>query len=83
MKKQIFGQIGIYNQVLIDTDFERLCTEVKNLTQFKDFNIKFDSQEIFAKRFIKKSKDNDVDILQGFWYLQTPLDLNPNKLLED
>ena len=67
---------------LSNYDFEAVCNKIKSLKEFEDYAISFDSQNIFAKRFLKKSKDNEIEVLPGFWYLQAPLDLNPNNLLE-
>jgi len=68
---------------LSNHDFESVCNEIKALKEFEDYSITFDSQNILAKRFLKRSEDSEIKLLPGFWYLQAPLDLNPNNLLED
>ncbi len=63
----------------IDT-YENLCMEIKNMKQFRDFYIDLPDQEKMANNFLNINNNKEVEFLEKYWFLKTPLDLNPDRI---
>lgn len=73
--------IWILEQKIIDylgaEDYSKLCSEIIRMKPFKQFEISLPAQEEMAKSFVKESEEGDIEFMEKYWYLKSPLELEP------
>jgi len=68
---------------LDNRDYLELCSSIKNMKPFNNFKISFPTQLEMTERFVEKDSNGDIKFLEKFWYLKSPLELEPRIVNED
>jgi len=77
----------ILKQKIIDyldtEDYSNLCFEIIKMKAFEKFEISLPAQEEMTKFFLKESEEGDIEFMEKYWYLKSPLELEPKIVNED
>ena len=65
------------NDYLGTEDYSELCSKIIKMKAFEKYEISLPTQEEMAKRFTIGSRGEDIEFMEKFWYLKSPLELEP------
>ena len=73
--------IWILGQKIIDyldtESYSKLCSEIIKMKAFEQYEISLPAQEEMAKSYVKESETGDIEFMEKYWYLKSPLELEP------
>lgn len=70
------------NDYLDIEEYKKLCLEIKSMKEFENFDINLPSQEDIAENFLYINEKGETEYLNKYWFIKTPMDLDPKILNE-
>ena len=57
-------------------DYSKLCSEIIKMKTFEQYEISLPAQEEMVKSFLIENEEGDIEFMEKYWYLKSPLELD-------